>query len=125
MVALPGSIGYGDGMNTAALAKKADVAGDLLKVLANPARLRILCFLHEGERAVNEIEAHLGLRQSALSQQLAILRRERLVKTRRSAQFIYYSLSSDEARQIIDVLYAIYCAPRLKGDAKSKPSEFR
>lgn len=107
-------------MNPASLAKKAAIAGDLLKVLANPARLRILCFLLTGEKAVNEIEKQVGLRQSALSQQLAVLRRERLVKARRSAQYIYYAMSSEEAQRVIELLYRIYCEPPSKPAAKRR-----
>lgn len=109
-------------MNPASLAKKAAVAGDLLKVLANPSRLRILCFLLTGEKAVHEIEKEVGLRQSALSQQLAVLRRERLVKARRSAQFIFYALSSEDARRVIEVLYSIYCEPASKPAVKRRIS---
>ena len=99
-------------MNIALLQKKASSASDLLKVLANETRLLVLCELLEGERAVNELEEHLGIRQSAMSQHLAVLRRERLVTTRRQAQNIYYSLASEEVRSIMKALYDIYCAPR-------------
>lgn len=98
-------------MNPELMHRKAGEAGELLKVLANPARLQILCALIEGERPVQEIERLIGMRQSALSQHLAVLRRERLVRTRRQAQFIYYALASDEARRILEVLYDLYCAP--------------
>jgi DNA-binding transcriptional ArsR family regulator len=99
-------------MNIDLLQEKATSASELLKVLANETRLLILCQLIEGEKPVNELEELVGIRQSALSQHLAILRRERLVKTRRQAQFIYYSLDSDEARTIMGALYQVYCAPK-------------
>jgi DNA-binding transcriptional ArsR family regulator len=101
-------------MNIALLQNKASVASGLLKVLANESRLLILCQLFEGEKRVNELEELVGLRQSALSQHLAILRRERVVKTRREAQFVYYSLASEEAKSVIGTLYELYCAPRKK-----------
>ena len=101
-------------VNAEMMHKKANLAGDLLKVLANPSRLQILCFLIDGEKPVQEIERQIGMRQSALSQHLAVLRRERLVKTRRQAQFIYYSLASDKAKRLIEVLYEIYCTPKSK-----------
>lgn len=103
-------------MNPDLMHEKASLAGDLLKVMANPSRLQILCFLIEGEKPVQEIEKQVGLRQSALSQHLAVLRRERLVKTRRQAQFIYYGLASDKAKRIIEVLYQLYCTQQ-PGDA--------
>lgn len=102
-------------MNIAALQKQAVVVSDLLKVLANETRLLVLCQLLDEEKSVNELEELVGIRQSALSQHLAILRRERLVTTRREAQFIYYALASDEVRSIMNALYDVYC-----GSKKSK-----
>lgn len=99
-------------MNVELLQDKATSASELLKVLANKTRLLILCQLFDGEKPVNELEELVGIRQSALSQHLAILRRERLVKTRRQSQFVYYSLASDEAKAIMGALYNIYCVPR-------------
>ena len=99
-------------MEITELKDKAPVATALLKSLGNENRLMILCQLVDGEKSVNELEALVGLRQSALSQHLAILRRENLVATRRKAQFIYYSLASTEARTIIEALYSLYCAPK-------------
>ena len=99
-------------MNIAFLQDKASVASNLLKVLANESRLLILCQLHGGEKSVNELEDLVGLRQSALSQHLAILRRERLVKTRREAQFVFYSLASNEAKAVMKTLFGLYCAPK-------------
>ncbi len=90
-------------------------AGDavaLLKALANAHRLLILCQLQERELSVGELNATLGLSQSALSQHLAVLRRDELVSTRKEAQTVYYSLKSDEVRAIIDVLHGLYCRPR-------------
>jgi DNA-binding transcriptional ArsR family regulator len=98
-------------MDLTPLKDKASTATGLLKVLANENRLLILCNLIEGEKSVNELEELVGLRQSALSQHLAMLRREKLVTTRRSAQFIYYDLNSDEAKSIMQALYGIYCKP--------------
>ena len=98
-------------MNPEQMHEKASLAGELLKVLSNPARLQILCALIEGEKPVQDLERLIGLRQSALSQHLAVLRHERLVSTRRQGQFIYYSLASAEARRVLELLYDIYCAP--------------
>lgn len=81
----------------------------LLKSMANETRLLILCQLAHGERSVSELLDIIPLGQSALSQHLAILRRERLVTTRREGQSVYYALSSTEVRAIIDTLYRLFC----------------
>jgi len=86
----------------------------LLKAMSNPYRLLILCHLMEGEMCVGDLEKIVGLSQSALSQHLARLRRDDLVKTRRAAQTIYYSLAGDEANSVIEALYSIYCTPSVK-----------
>ena len=97
-------------MDISKLQDNASRASVLLKTMANEWRLLILCHLAEKERSVSELERLIGLNQSALSQHLAILRREQLVKTRREAQSIYYSLASEEAAQIMSTLYNLYCS---------------
>ena len=87
-------------------------ASRLLKALSNESRLRVLCQLVEGEQSVGELERVVGLSQSALSQHLARLRREQLVRTRRQAQTIYYSLNGSDATRIIEALHGIYCGPQ-------------
>ncbi len=84
-------------------------ASALLKSMSNEHRLMILCQLLHGERSVGELEGLIGLSQSALSQHLARLRRDDLVKTRRMAQTIYYSLQGEEAAAVIETLYNLYC----------------
>ena len=86
-------------------------ATELLKALSNEHRLLILCNLCHGEKSVGELQQVIDLSQSALSQHLARLRQDRLVKTRRQAQTIYYSLRGEAARRVIAVLYDLYCAP--------------
>lgn len=88
----------------------ADQACRLMKVLANPDRLLLLCQLAEGEKRVGELEALLGIMQPTLSQQLTVLRDEQLVSTRREGKHIYYSLHSPQALGIIRTLYEQYCA---------------
>jgi len=83
----------------------------LLKSMANETRLMILCQLLNGEKSVGEMHENIPLSQSALSQHLAVLRRERLVSTSRVAQSVFYSLASEEVRAIIETLYQLYCAP--------------
>ena len=85
-------------------------AAQLLKALANESRLMILCSLVQSELNVSELNDRVELSQSALSQHLAWLRREDLVKTRRDAQTIYYSLQGSKAKEVIQVLQSIYCA---------------
>jgi len=90
---------------------KAGTAAGFLKQLANENRLVILCELVQGERSVGELEAVVGLSQSALSQHLAKLRAARLVETRRESQTIYYSLADPGVNKIIGALYELYCRP--------------
>ncbi len=91
------------------MADSAKAACDLLRGLAQETRLMILCMLAEGEKSVGELEALLNLRQPTVSQQLARLRADRLVTTRRDGQTIYYALGSAEAHKVINVLYELYC----------------
>ena len=86
----------------------ADAAG-LMKALGNESRLMILCMLTEGERSVSDLNAIIPLSQSALSQQLARLRQQGLVQTRRESQTIYYSLANGPADRVIHLLHDIYC----------------
>lgn len=94
--------------NASRLLEAGDIAIDqataLLKALANDNRLRILCLLDDSELSVTELNQRLSLSQSALSQHLAILRREGLVTTRRASQTIYYSLQGEQARELIGTL---------------------
>ena len=84
-------------------------ASEFLKALAHESRLIILCILAQGEKSVSELEQELKLRQPTVSQQLARLRADRLVSTRRDGKVIYYSLASDEARIIIGAIYDVFC----------------
>jgi len=101
-------------MDPSQLQDKVGHAAQLLKALSNPHRLLILCQLLEGEKAVGELVALIGLSQSALSQHLARLRRDDLVRTRRVAQTIYYAIEGAQARAILTTLHQLYChdAPR-------------
>lgn len=99
-------------MNETDLALNSRSAAALLKALANEHRLAILCRLATGEASVGELTTAVGLSQSALSQHLARLRADGLVTTRRASQQIFYSLASDEAKQLLDTLHGIYCASK-------------
>ena len=87
----------------------APTAAGLMKALGNESRLMILCTLAEGERSVGELNALIPLSQSALSQQLARLRQQGLVRTRRESQTIHYSLAEGPADRVIHLLHDIYC----------------
>jgi DNA-binding transcriptional ArsR family regulator len=84
-------------------------ASEFLKAFAHESRLVILCILAQGEKSVGELEEDLNLRQPTVSQQLARLRAEGLVSTRRDGKTIYYSLASDEARTVIGAIYDVFC----------------
>jgi len=101
-------------MNIKDLVTDSERAAAFLKALANANRLMILCELKDGERSVSEIESVVPLAQSALSQHLAKLRAEELVKTRRQAQTIYYSLADERISRLIDTLDELFCSSRKK-----------
>lgn len=109
--------GNGDAMKIEDLQANARRASALLKAMCNERRLLILCYLSQGEHSVGELENLVGLSQSALSQHLARLRRDKLVRTRRSAQNIYYSLNGHEAQTIMATLHDLYCAPVAAAEA--------
>lgn len=90
----------------------ADSAAHLLKSLANPHRLLLLCVLvgSDKELTVSQLNQYVALSQSALSQHLAVLRAENLVTTRRDSQNIYYSVAEGPALQLIQVLQQHYCS---------------
>ena len=92
-----------------ALEGNAERAAELMKSMSNKWRLLVLCSLVHGEKSVGELERKIGIGQSALSQHLAVLRRKKLVATRRSAQTIYYSLAGREVALLLTTLYGIYC----------------
>lgn len=99
----------GKKIDSAALRQNAEDASRLLKTIANPHRLMILCTLTDGELSVGELNSRIDISQSTLSQHLAILRRSGIVRTRREAQTIFYSLHSREAELLIECLYRIFC----------------
>jgi DNA-binding transcriptional ArsR family regulator len=89
-----------------------DAAADaarLMKTLANPDRLLLLCQLSQGEMSVGELEASLGILQPTLSQQLGVLREEEIVQTRRDGKHIYYRVRSPQALAVLNVLYDQFC----------------
>jgi DNA-binding transcriptional ArsR family regulator len=104
-----------EGMQGAALH-----ATGLLKVLANQDRLLLLCQMTQGEYSVADLEELTSIKQPTLSQQLTILRQEKLVNTRREGKQIFYSIASKEAMAVMQVLYELYCGPRKSGKGGRK-----
>lgn len=94
-----------------AMREAAESACALMKVLSNPDRMLLLCELAEGERNVGELQDAVGVQQPTLSQQLAVLRDEQLVETRREGKNIYYRIASPQALAVLEVLYTTYCTP--------------
>jgi DNA-binding transcriptional ArsR family regulator len=89
--------------------RKARKASDFLKALSHETRLLVLCLLAERERSVTELENILSLRQPTVSQQLARLRLDGMVTTRRDGKTVYYSIADENVHRIISVIYDIFC----------------
>ena len=87
-------------------------AATLLRLLSNEKRLMILCQLADGEMAVGDIQSHVSLSQSALSQHLALLRTEGIVATRREGQAVFYRLDDPAAMRVIETLAELFCPPK-------------
>ena len=100
------------------LMRKARKATDFLKALSNESRLLLLCLLAERERSVGELEELMSMRQPNVSQQLARLRLDGLVDTRRDGKTIYYRLASDDVLRMIGVIYDIFCRDQTGPDAR-------
>jgi len=92
-----------------ALLEKAHKASEFLKALSHEARLAILCLLLDGEKSVGSIEESLQLPQPTVSQQLARLRADDLVKVRRNGKNVYYSVARPEVVEVMSALYRAFC----------------
>jgi len=92
------------------MAQHAEPAAELLKAMANPHRLQVLCLLEEGEMSVGAINQRIPLSQPALSQHLGVLRADGLVMTRRVAQTIYYRVAPGPTMEVIKVLHSHFCS---------------
>lgn len=93
------------------MSRNADDAAAYLKTLAHGGRLMVLCHLSSGEKSVGELEKLLDMRQASVSQMLARLREENLVSTRRDGKTVYYDLADPKTKQIIGLMYQLFCAP--------------
>lgn len=91
------------------MVRKARDASEFLKALAHETRLLLLCYLAERERSVTDLESALSLRQPTVSQQLARLRLDGLVTTRREGKTIYYSIADERLHRVIAIIYDIFC----------------
>jgi DNA-binding transcriptional ArsR family regulator len=98
-------------MDMEAMLGHAREAAEFLKALSHEARLVILCLLLDGEKSVTELERMLDLRQPAVSQQLARLRADNLVETRRDGKNVYYALARPEVREVVGALQRAFCPP--------------
>lgn len=87
----------------------ADDVCELMSLLSNKSRLMILCLLSEGEKSVGQLAKALGARDTAVSQQLAVLRRERIVKPRREGQTMFYCIINPDVAEVLEFIYAKYC----------------
>ena len=101
------------------LIDQARKASDMLKALSHESRLLILCILTEGEKSVSELEEIMSMPQAAVSQQLARLRLDRLVTTRRDGRVIYYSIANEEVSSMIELLYEFFCKPLREGKPRN------
>ena len=99
-------------MDFAVIQERAGRASQLLSAMSNEKRLMILCQLVEGERTVGELAERLGVRQSTISQHLALLKKDGFVESRRDAQSQFYSLVGTEARAVLEALYGLYCTEK-------------
>lgn len=97
-------------INPTQMVRAASRASELMKTLGHKDRLMILCHLVPGEKSVGELAQLLNISQSPLSQHLARMRQEELVKTRREAQTIYYSIACPDAARMVEVLHELYCS---------------
>jgi DNA-binding transcriptional ArsR family regulator len=98
----------------------ADEASTLLKALSNRHRLILFCQLTEKERSVGELAALLKIRDSTVSQHLALLRKDGLVTARRDGQTIWYSIGSPQARELVRTLYRVYCGTTSGGGPQAR-----
>lgn len=101
-----------------ALQRSASRACVMLKALANEVRLILICQLAEGEKSVSQLQAAVGLGQSAVSQHLALLRHRRLVATRRDRRSVYYRIAQPEVRALIRTMHDQFCRAAREGRAR-------
>ena len=82
---------------------------DVMGLLSNKSRLMLLCQLIGKEKSFGELVANLGAREPAVSQQLAVLRRQGLVQNRREGKAVFYKIADPKVSTILETLYDLYC----------------
>ncbi|MEO0542513.1 MAG: metalloregulator ArsR/SmtB family transcription factor [Pseudomonadota bacterium] len=110
-MALPKLAANMNSADAAELIRQARKASELLKALSHETRLLILCILSEGEKSVSDLEEILSMPQASVSQQLARLRSDGLVVTRRDGRMIYYSIAGSDVSSVVETLYELFCTP--------------
>lgn len=108
-------------MNVQDMDQVAGEVSELMRTLANPHRLMLLCQLVEGEKSVGELAEALDLRQPTVSQHLALMRRDDLVRTQREGQVIRYRLGRPEVGQMMRFLYQTFCGPQAVAGTEDVP----
>lgn len=89
-------------------------ASDFLKQLANKQRLMILCHLLDGEMSVSQLQDRIRIEQSSISQHLAKLRKQGIIRSRRNSRLKYYSINDEKVQQVIELLHTMYCEPNIQ-----------
>lgn len=92
-----------------ALEKRCEEVAGLLKLVAHPHRLKILCCLVDGDKTVSELELLCGASQSSVSQYLAKMKSEKILSAVREGQSIRYRLSHEEVKKLIEKMKVIFC----------------
>lgn len=96
-------------MNLAEMQESAIEAAELLKVMAHPERLMVLCQLTQGEVGVGQLQLSSALSQSAFSQHLTVLRKHNLIRARKASQQVFYSLADPRVEPLIQSLHSVFC----------------
>ncbi len=86
-----------------------EIASELLKSMAHPIRMKILCFLMDGEKNVGEIEKQFGSTISNISQHLTVLRKAGIINRRKEANYMYYTLKDDTILTLMKTIKTLFC----------------
>ena len=92
-----------------AILGKCDSVSQALRSLSHPVRLKVLCFVMDGEKSVNELTAFCGISQSAMSQFLSRMRLEKILDSRREGTHVYYKIADANIVQLLKAIKEIYC----------------
>ena len=95
-------------------AEDAALTANALKAMANPLRWRIICALGNEELSVGEIKEKIGASQSNTSQHLDLLKSKNIIKSRKDANKVYYSISNDQLLSLISNMRSVLCHTNLE-----------